>query len=90
MDSGRANPFKVLKIDRSFISDMTHDAGDRELVNAAIAMAHGLGIRVVAEGVETDDQRLLLKTLNCDYAQGYLFSKPLPAEDISAQLTAHR
>lgn len=86
----RRYPFKVLKIDRSFISDMTHDAGDRELVNAAIAMAHGLGIQVVAEGVETDDQRLLLKTLNCDYAQGYLFSKPLPAEDISAQLTAHR
>lgn len=82
----RRYPFKVLKIDRSFISDMTHDAGDRELVNAAIAMAHGLGIKVVAEGVEIDAQRLLLKSLACDYGQGYFFSKPLSADDINAKI----
>lgn len=82
----RRYPFKVLKIDRSFISDMTHDDGDRELVNAAIAMAHGLGIKVVAEGVEIDAQRLLLKSLTCDYGQGYFFSKPLSADDINAKI----
>ncbi len=62
----------------------------RELVNAAIAMAHGLGMKVVAEGVETDAQRLLLKELVCDCAQGYFFSKPVPAADILAKLNVNR
>jgi len=82
----RRYPFKVLKIDRSFITDMNFDPADRELVNAAIAMAHGLGMKVVAEGVETDAQRLLLKELGCDCVQGYYFSKPVPIEDIAVQL----
>lgn len=80
----RRYPFQVLKIDRSFIIDIIEDPGDRELVSAVIAMAHGLGIKVVAEGVGTDAQRLMLKDMACDYAQGYFFSKPLPAEEISA------
>lgn len=83
----RHYPFKVLKIDRSFITDINHDSGDRELVNAIIAMSHGLGIKVVAEGVETDAQRLVLQELACDFAQGYFFSKPLPAENITAKLS---
>jgi EAL domain-containing protein (putative c-di-GMP-specific phosphodiesterase class I) len=82
----RRYPFKVLKIDRSFITDINDDHGDRELVNATIAMAHGLGMQVVAEGVETDAQRLLLQELGCDFAQGYLFSRPIPAEEITAKL----
>ncbi len=82
----RRYPFHVLKIDRSFITDIIEDQGDRELVNAVIAMAHGLGIKVVAEGVETDAQRLLLKDMACDYAQGYFFSKPLRAEEITAKI----
>ncbi|MDX1572469.1 MAG: EAL domain-containing protein [Methylophaga sp.] len=81
----RRYPFKVLKIDRSFISDIVRAPGDRKLVNAVIAMAHGLGIKVVAEGVENDAQRLLLKDMACDYAQGYFFSKPLPAEKVDAK-----
>lgn len=82
----RQYPFKVLKIDRSFITDIIDDDADRELVIATIAMSHGLGIKVVAEGVETDAQRLMLQNLGCDYAQGYFFSKPLPAEDITARI----
>ena len=72
----RSYPFDVLKIDREFISDITDDPADRELVNAAIAMAHGLGLKVVAEGVETEDQRKHLASQGCEYGQGYFFSKP--------------
>jgi diguanylate cyclase (GGDEF)-like protein/PAS domain S-box-containing protein len=78
----RSYPFDVLKIDREFVSDITDDPADRELVNAAIAMAHGLGLKVVAEGVETEDQRKHLASQGCEYAQGYLFSKPLSADEM--------
>lgn len=82
----RNYPFNVLKVDRSFINDLTVDPADRELVNAAIAMAHGLNLKVVAEGVETEEQLAYLKTMACDYAQGYLFGKPMCADDMSAML----
>ncbi|MCG8427731.1 MAG: EAL domain-containing protein [Chromatiales bacterium] len=84
----RSYPFDALKIDRSFIDDITIDKADRELVNAAIVMAHSLGLTVVAEGVETPEQLVLLASQNCDFAQGYLFSKPMRAEQISAMLEA--
>ena len=77
----RQYPFDTLKIDRSFIQDITLDPADRELVSAAIAMAHGLGLFVVAEGVETTEQLDHLIEQGCDFAQGYLFSKPVPAEE---------
>lgn len=79
----RNYPFDILKIDREFIQDIIFDPGDRELVNATIMMAHGLGLKVIAEGVETEEQRKLLLSLGCDFAQGYLFSKPLSHEDMS-------
>ena len=82
----RSYPFDVLKIDRSFVNDITIDPADRELTNAAIAMAHGLNLKVVAEGVETEQQLALLKELNCDYAQGYLFSKPITAKEMTELL----
>jgi diguanylate cyclase (GGDEF)-like protein/PAS domain S-box-containing protein len=82
----RNYPFDALKVDRSFVSDITDDSADRELVNAAIAMAHGLGLRVIAEGVETEEQLSLLVLQGCDMAQGYLFSKPIPAEKITKML----
>lgn len=82
----RSYPFDVLKIDREFVSDLTEDPADRELVNAAIAMAHGLGLKVVAEGVETEDQLKYLISLGCDFGQGYLFSKPVPAEKMTAMI----
>ena len=77
----RQYPFDTLKIDRSFTQDITLDPADRELVSAAIAMAHGLGLFVVAEGVETTEQLDHLIEQGCDFAQGYLFSKPVPAEE---------
>jgi diguanylate cyclase (GGDEF)-like protein/PAS domain S-box-containing protein len=69
-----------LKIDRSFVRDMTRDEDDQILCEAIIVMAHKLGLQVVAEGVETAQQRDLLSAMGCDYAQGYLFSKPVPAQ----------
>lgn len=76
--------FDVLKIDRSFINGITLNKADCDLVKATIAMAHSLGLVVVAEGVETQGQHLLLKELACDYAQGYYFSKPVEAKQLMA------
>ena len=83
----RNYPFDVLKIDRSFIADIADDPAERELINAIVAMSQGLGIRVVAEGVETAAQRDFLETVGCDYAQGYYFRKPLPAEGLKSLLS---
>ncbi|MBT8446271.1 MAG: EAL domain-containing protein, partial [Gammaproteobacteria bacterium] len=82
----RNYPFDTMKIDRTFVNEVTANVADMELVRAATAMAHGLGLKVVAEGVETEEQRALLASLGCDFAQGYLFSKPVSPEEISAML----
>jgi diguanylate cyclase (GGDEF)-like protein/PAS domain S-box-containing protein len=82
----RSYPFNTLKIDRSFVRDITTDPADRELVNATIAMAHRLGLVVVAEGVETDAQLNHLAQHRCEMAQGYLFSTPLPADEMTRLL----
>jgi len=74
----RRYSFDVLKIDRSFIQGIPTNKADCELSNAIIAMAQSLGLKVVAEGVETKEQVDLLSTLGCDYLQGYFFSKPVP------------
>lgn len=75
-------PISYLKIDKVFIRDICHDKNDAAIVNAIIAMAHGLEIEVVAEGVETQQQLDFLSERDCDFYQGYLFYKPLPANDI--------
>lgn len=85
----RSHPFDILKVDRSFVNDITHDPGDKELVNASIAMAHALKLKVVAEGVETNEHLQLLEEMNCDYAQGFLFGKPMPAEELTEMLQLH-
>lgn len=77
-----------LKIDQSFIHDIEFDPNDLALTRAIILMAHALGLKVVAEGVETAAQLALLKSANCDYAQGYFFSKPLPVEKFETLLEA--
>ena len=77
-----------LKIDRSFVSNLETDANNMALSEAIIVMAHKLGIKVIAEGVETDAQYALLAEAGCDYAQGYLFSKPIPQEEFERQLIA--
>ena len=84
----RRYPFDVLKIDRSFINDITEDKADRELVNASIAMAHSLGLKVVAEGVETEEQLAFLAARGCEIAQGLLFSMPVSAKEITEMITS--
>ena len=75
-----------LKIDQSFVSNLSEESEDFVLCEAITMMAHKLGCSVVAEGVETEEQSRLLKKANCDYGQGYLFSKPIPAEEFSRLL----
>ncbi|MGR9117658.1 MAG: EAL domain-containing protein [Gammaproteobacteria bacterium] len=70
-----------LKIDQSFVRNLTTDSTDRTLCEVMILIAHKLGMKVIAEGVETDEQKDFLIQAGCDYAQGYLFSKPVPAEE---------
>lgn len=86
----RNYPFSILKIDRSFINDVTTAPADKALVKATISMAHNLGLKVVAEGVETEAQLAYLKTQGCEYAQGYFFSRPVSAEKITLLLEAQR
>jgi len=74
-------PFDILKVDRTFVRDIASDPEDFALVSAAISMSSGLGLPVVAEGVETEQQLSILADMNCDRVQGYFFSKPLAPED---------
>lgn len=85
----RKYPFDVLKVDRSFVNDLTVDPADCELVNASILMAHGLGLEVVAEGVETENQLSQLRDMQCEYAQGYLFSRPINVDAFTDLLQYH-
>ncbi len=73
-------PVDTVKIDCSFIADITTDADDASIVTAIIAMAHSLNLKVIAEGVETESQLAFLKELRCDEFQGYLFARPAPAQ----------
>lgn len=75
-----------LKIDQSFVRDLVTVSDDMVLSEAIIVMAHKLGLKVIAEGVETETQRTLLTQAGCDYAQGYLFSKPVPADEFEKLL----
>jgi EAL domain-containing protein (putative c-di-GMP-specific phosphodiesterase class I) len=75
-------PINTLKIDRSFIKDITTDANGAQIVETIILMAHNLGIGVVAEGVETREQLDLLQNFGCDLIQGYYYSPPLPLKGL--------
>jgi diguanylate cyclase (GGDEF)-like protein/PAS domain S-box-containing protein len=78
----RRLPIHVVKIDRSFLQDISSHPGNSCIVKAIITMAHSLQLKVVAEGIETEEQLRILQSYHCDMGQGYLFSKPLPAEDV--------
>lgn len=77
-----------IKIDRSFVNQLAHSNEDATLCQAIIAMAHQLGIRVVAEGVETQEQHDILRLAGCDYGQGYWYGKPMPGHEFTARLRA--
>ena len=79
-------PLDQVKIDQSFVRDMTTDASDAIMVKNIIDMAHNFGLNVIAEGVETEEQLNLLKKNGCKSYQGYLFSKPIPVEHFEEML----
>lgn len=78
-----------LKIDRSFVSNLTALSNEYSLCESIVVMAHKLGIKAIAEGVETEEQRMLLTQMGCDYAQGYLFSKPVCAANFEQYMAEH-
>jgi EAL domain-containing protein (putative c-di-GMP-specific phosphodiesterase class I) len=82
-------PIDTIKIDKSFIRDIETNTEDRAIAKAIISMAKALGLTVVAEGVETSGQHRFLNEHACDELQGYLFSKPLPSDQLSALLRSH-
>jgi EAL domain-containing protein (putative c-di-GMP-specific phosphodiesterase class I) len=79
-------PLNRLKIDQSFVRDLTTDRDDQAIASAVINLGHSLGLAVIAEGVETDAQLSILRSLGCNEAQGYLFARPMPVAEMEAYL----
>ena len=83
-------PVYKLKIDQSFVRDITVDVDGAAIVRAVIQMARSLGLRTLGEGVETQVNRRALQVLGCDYAQGYFFGRPVPAADFELMVLKAR
>ncbi len=83
-------PIDILKIDQSFVRDIIIDKDDAAIVSAILAMAHTLNLIVVAEGVETLEQLQFLRARRCDFAQGYLISRPLPEPELRVLLRNYK
>ena len=81
-------PLDSLKVDRTFVRDMTSDEQDAAIVRSTIALAHSLGMRVIAEGVEDERTLQALRTMGCDMAQGYFIGKPMPLAELFDWLAA--
>jgi EAL domain-containing protein (putative c-di-GMP-specific phosphodiesterase class I) len=80
-------PFNILKLDKSFIAGLAEGAAEQtRLVKGVINLAHDLGLDVVAEGIELEEERRILTAMGCDYGQGYLFAKPLPLSEAVAYI----
>ncbi len=84
----RRLPLDTIKIDRSFVTGLGTDEADLPIVQAIISLAHGLGVDVVAEGIETEEQLVRLRGLACDRGQGFYFARPLPPEGVRALFAA--
>lgn len=82
-------PINLLKIDRSFINNSLNDKVDADIIRTIVVLAHSMGVEVIAEGVETEEQSDLLKNLNCDYVQGYFYGKPMPADQFEKTFLPH-
>lgn len=87
LSSLKTFPLDTLKIDRSFIKNIPANENNVVLVNAIIAMSHSLGLKVVAEGIETKEQLDIMRQKGCDEVQGYLFSRPVPTDDVTKLLS---
>jgi EAL domain-containing protein (putative c-di-GMP-specific phosphodiesterase class I) len=83
-------PIDTLKIDRTFVTDFAADSSDAAIVKTIITLAHNLHLNTIAEGVETEEQAILLSDLGCDEMQGYLFSKPLSVKDLESFLSKQK
>jgi EAL domain-containing protein (putative c-di-GMP-specific phosphodiesterase class I) len=83
-------PVDALKVDRSFVDGLGREPEDTAICTAVVSLAHALGLRAIAEGVETPEQLAELRTLGCEMAQGYLFGKPQPAEAHGMRPDEHR
>ena len=79
-------PIDTLKVDRSFVNNIGENGENAEIVNTIVMLAHSLGLDVVAEGIETEQQHQHLQAIGCDYAQGYLFARPMPAQEALQRL----
>ena len=77
-----SSPIDAIKIDRSFVAGLARDDANLPIVQAVIALAHGLGIDVTAEGIETAEQLAALRELDCDRGQGFYYARPLPAAEL--------
>jgi EAL domain-containing protein (putative c-di-GMP-specific phosphodiesterase class I) len=82
-------PFNAIKIDRSFVEDITRDSNDEAIILAIISIAQNLNLEIIAEGVETKEQLEFLRTHGSEKIQGYLFSKPLPPEELEAHMISN-
>ena len=78
----RSAPFDKIKVDRSFVRDLGREKGSVEIVRAVVGLGKALGMGVLAEGVETEEQLGILRAEGCDELQGYLFSRPRPVQDV--------
>ena len=79
-------PFDSLKIDRSFVMEADKHAENRQILQTIMSLANNLNLKTVAEGIETEEQLQLLLDLKCDFGQGYLFSKPMPKDEVENHL----
>jgi EAL domain-containing protein (putative c-di-GMP-specific phosphodiesterase class I) len=82
-------PIDALKVDQSFVRDITSDQDDAAIASAIIAMGHSLRLTIIAEGVETLEQLAFLRERECHKVQGFLFARPMPAEQLPAYLAEH-